>query len=320
MFPKISCIIPVYNAEKYLHRCLDTVCNQTYSNLEIILVDDGSSDNSGSLCDVYAAKYRNIKTCHISNSGATLARKIGLDMSTSEYVTFVDSDDYICKDYILILYENMIKYKVQISACAVKRVKIGDKGVNIENESDEQLLSFDKIMSRFFKYEFWGLCGKLYDKAVFNDVYFPKATLSEDYVIMMQLFTKERTMAYTDSPLYCYEYHENSLSHQKLSERAFEEFENVKYVYDYTLSHCPEYAEYALSNVLETSVKLYFMKNEDKNHVFQLFFQEIRRFLFEHKIQILRSRVLVKNVKLLAIGFIIFPAFTIEFYNRLINR
>lgn len=320
MFPKISCIIPVYNAEKYLHRCLDTVCSQTYSNLEIILVDDGSSDNSGNLCDTYAAKYHNIKVCHISNGGASLARKIGLDMSAGEYVTFVDSDDYISKDYVLTLYENLMKYRVSISACSVKRVKEGDDIMDIIDKVDGQLLSFEEIMARFFKYEFWGVWGKLYHKSVFNDIYFPEATLSEDYVIMMQLFTRERTMAYTDCPLYYYEYHDNSLSHQKLSKRAFEEFENVRYAYDYTLSHCPEYAEYALANVIETSVKLYFMRNEDEHNVFQLFFQEIRKFLCEHKMQILRCGALVRNVKLLAIGIIVFPAFTIETYNKSINR
>lgn len=315
MFPKISCIIPVYNAEKYLRRCLDTVCSQIYPNVEIILIDDGSFDNSGNICDTYADKYHNIKVSHISNGGASLARKIGLDMSTSEYVTFMDSDDYISKDYISTLYENMIKYEVSISACNVKRVKEGDEGVNIVNRFDEQLLSFDKIMSRFFKYEFWGLCGKLYHKTIFNDIYFPKATLSEDYVIMMQLFTKERAMAYTDSPLYCYEYHENSLSHQKLSKRAFEEFENTLYVYELVKEQAPQYSQLALMNVVETSVKLLLMGDVELRNGYKEQYTSIHQFLNEHISEIYHNHYLLRNVKIIAVMLRFCP-----YMDRVLNK
>ena len=92
---KISVIIPVYNVEKYLKRCLDSVINQTYKNLEIILVDDGSTDNSGKICDEYAKNDKRIIVIHKENGGVSVARNIGLDICTGDYVNFIDSDDWI---------------------------------------------------------------------------------------------------------------------------------------------------------------------------------------------------------------------------------
>ena len=100
----ISIIVPVYNVEKYLNRCIDSIVSQTYRTLEIILVDDGSADNSGSICDKYAGKDVRIKVVHKNNGGLGFARNSGLDIATGKYVTFIDGDDYIGKTHIEEMY------------------------------------------------------------------------------------------------------------------------------------------------------------------------------------------------------------------------
>lgn len=105
----ISVIVPVYNVEKYLHKCINSILNQTYKNLEIILIDDGSTDNSGKICDEYALKDNRIKVIHKENGGLSSARNAGLDICSGDYIGFVDSDDYIAEDMYEYLYVNLKK-------------------------------------------------------------------------------------------------------------------------------------------------------------------------------------------------------------------
>lgn len=298
----ISVIIPVYNSDKYLSRCLDAVINQNFRNTEIILVDDGSTDTSSEICDKYAELNPNFFVFHKKNEGASLARKFGLEKAKGEYVTFIDSDDWVSIDYISKLYELIKKYKVSISACGIKRVRIGDEEEKQNKQFHSSILNFEMLLPRFFKYEFWGFPGKLYLKEVFKQVTFPSATLSEDYYVMAQLFNHERQMAYTEEPLYYYEYHENSLSHQKLSKRAFEEFENVKAVYDYTTSNFPQYKNYALSNVVETCVKLYSMaKDENSRTLHKNNLESLSTFLRKHQKEIFSCKPLNYKVRILSL-------------------
>lgn len=313
--PLVSVIIPVYNAEQYLTRCLDSVLNQDYTNIEIILVDDGSTDNSGKICDHYASEDSRITVVHIPNGGASLARKRGLDLSHGEYVTFVDSDDWVSPYYVSTLLQLVSEYGVNVSSCGVQRVKHGEKlKDNYTEKYNSQLLSFEELMPRFFKYEFWGYPGKIYLRSCFERLDFPVATLSEDYYVMTQLFNKERQIASTDAPLYYYEFHDNSLSHQKLSKRAFEEFENVKAVYDYVCSNMSQYKKYAFSNVCETVVKLYFLKKQDTKGEYKEYFQTINKFLRQSRKDVIKNNLVPKGVKLLAFGLSISPSITFSIY------
>lgn len=308
MIPNISLIIPVYNSEQYLARCLEAVLDQDYPNLEIVLIDDGSTDSSGNICDEYSSKFDNVHVVHIPNQGASLARKIGIEVAKGEYLTFVDSDDYIASNYVSTLYHLVEKYGTKISACGVKRICENENVIEVEDKNEnDKLLDFDELMPRFFKYEFWGFWGGLYHRSVFDGLIFPKATLSEDYYVKAQMFSNERQMAVTSAPLYFYEYHPNSLSHTKLSARAFEEFENVKAVYDYVQVHCPEYTDYALSNVTETSVKICLMR---KNKCFNTEFAPIYSFLRINHYEIRYLPMLNRNIRIIALGFGKYPILT----------
>lgn len=307
----ISIVIPVYNSSKYLGRCLNTVLNQDYPNIEIVLVDDGSTDGCAHLCDEYAEKDIRIRVIHQQNQGASIARQNGLRNAKGEYVTFIDSDDWVANDYVSKLYNFIVEHHVTISACGVQRVK-ENENINFQRtEYQSFLLSFEELMPRFFKYEFWGFPGKLYKKSVLSQITFPKATLCEDYLVMTQLFLKERQMAYTDESLYYYEYHEQSLSHQKLSKRAFEEFENVKAVYELIKEQEPQYTDMALANVVETCIKLSLMALRDKKGSdYRQQYLEIHNFLKQHMRDIICCKVLTWKSKLVSFGVILFPKIT----------
>lgn len=311
---KISIIIPVFNANQYLVRCLNSVLAQDYPQIEIVLVDDGSTDGSSQICDDFATKDKRVNVIHQSNQGASIARQNGLNISKGEYVTFVDSDDWIAEKYVSSLYQVIKKHQVRIGKCGIYRAKENEI-IQISNLKDNsQLLSFDEIMPRFFKYEFWGFWGGIYHRSVFHNISFPKATLSEDYYVMAHLFMNERQMAYTTMPLYFFEYHQNSLSHQKLSKRAFEEYENVKAVYDLVKEKEPQFGEMAFANVIETCIKLSLMVLHGNNNDCQQEYKTIRNFLKYHSNNIFISKYLNWRTKIVAAGLILFPKLTATFF------
>ena len=119
--PLISIIVPVYNVEYYLHECLESLVNQTYFNLEIILIDDGSKDASGKICDEYAAKDSRIVVVHQENAGVSQARNCGIEMASGEYIMFVDSDDWVDSDICAVLMDSLSKYKTESSMCTYVR-------------------------------------------------------------------------------------------------------------------------------------------------------------------------------------------------------
>lgn len=119
----VSIIVPVYNTEQFLHQCIESIINQTYKNIEIILIDDGSTDKSGKICDEYAANDNRIKTIHNSNSGVSIARNIGLDNANGKYITFIDSDDYVEKNYIETLVNAIETNNAELAICGIKEIR-----------------------------------------------------------------------------------------------------------------------------------------------------------------------------------------------------
>ena len=140
----ISIVIPIYNVEKYIEKCLDSVIKQTYKNIEIILVDDGSPDNCGKICDSYANNDKRIQVIHKENGGLSDARNVGIERANGKYITFVDSDDYIELDYIEYLYTLIKKYNTKISFCKVNVV------FN-ENNTDNKLENNNKTDYKWTK-------------------------------------------------------------------------------------------------------------------------------------------------------------------------
>lgn len=283
----------------YLERCFRCLQEQNYPTLEFVLVDDGSTDKSSEMCDQIATKDGRFKVFHIKNGGASLARKYGLERAEGEFVSFMDCDDFVDSRYIEQLFELIQTYGTNISACQVQRI-FKESEIPTQIEGEQGLLQFEKLMPRFFKYEFWGFPAKLYNREIFHNAKFPTATLSEDYYVMAQLFLQEQKMAYTDAPLYYYEYHEGSLSHLKLSRRAFEEYDNVLAVYELMKVRAPQYAEMALSNVVETCVKLLSMTHKDSTKEFATLAIPLRQFLQSHFWGIMYSNAIYWKLKAVA--------------------
>lgn len=146
--PLISVIVPVFNTEKYLSECVESLLHQTYTNIEIILVDDGSTDNSGAICDEFAARHSNIKVVHKENAGLGMARNTGLQQVTSEYVTFLDSDDYLDVCLIEKLYNAIVKNGVDVAKAGFKRF-VGKGNVILVKGYEEEVFSGQKAKTEF---------------------------------------------------------------------------------------------------------------------------------------------------------------------------
>lgn len=204
----ISIIVPVYNVEKYIDRCIRSIVTQTYSNLEILLVDDGTTDNSGYLCDVWEQKDNRIRVIHKENSGLSDARNVGIANSNGLYLAFVDSDDYIHPTMIERLYQASRENDAEISLCNWSRVdeqcqNIDDKDSPIKDE----LLSGKDLIAKLFesKYEYYVVVwNKLYRRCLFDDVKFIKGRTVEDEFIAHRLFGQCNTIVSIRDELYYY--------------------------------------------------------------------------------------------------------------------
>lgn len=188
MLPKISVIVPVYNVEDYLSKCLDSIINQSYDNLEIIIVNDGSTDKSGDICEHYASQDDRIILVHQENQGLSMARNNALDIARGEYIGFVDSDDWIAPDMFYTLYSNAIKYDADISMCNFYYVyQNGEKSPYSNESADIKVLEGVYKIAHNIRLSNNCVWNRLYKRYLFDDIRFPKGKAFEDIFVMHKL-------------------------------------------------------------------------------------------------------------------------------------
>ncbi len=195
----ISVIIPVYNVENYIEKCIYSVINQSYKNLEIILVDDGSTDKSGVLCDKYEKIDKRIKVIHKENGGLSSARNMGLDCANGEYIMFLDSDDFVETTILQELYSLCYKNNVEISICNYKYINNDKEEANDKEENAEYIYdNIEKFHKMFFEGKFfWMAWGKLYKRRVFNNFRFKENQIYEDFYLIPRIILNTSKVAYT---------------------------------------------------------------------------------------------------------------------------
>lgn len=207
----ISVIVPVYKVEDYLCKCIESICNQTYTNLEIILVDDGSPDNCPSICDNYAKKDTRIKVIHKINGGLSDARNVGTDLATGKYIFYVDSDDYVDNDIIEILYTELLNNNSEI---AVSRYdKIYNNTISEKRVYNENIIkgTGSDILYDLLSDGGWTAWGKLYKREIIGNNRFTKGILYEDFDLIPSLFIKTNKALIVNRPMYHYLVRDNSI-------------------------------------------------------------------------------------------------------------
>lgn len=255
----ISVIVPIYNVEKYLYKCLDSILSQTYSNLEVILVDDGSPDNCPRICDEYAKRDTRIKVVHKENGGLSDARNAGIDASSGDYICFIDSDDTIDMDMIKLLYESLTKENSDVALCKLNIVS--DKGEKkLYDEVNINQISSETIASLFIKNDSWheknrivsnGLtwsaCRAMYSRKIVGDTRFIKNMISEDFFFNLEVIKKCKKISVVDKGLYNYYQRENSIvrsyNKSKLMKRI--EFSKAALATVKGLISCEEYNSFS---------------------------------------------------------------------------
>lgn len=234
---EVTIIVPVYNVEKYLNKCIDSILSQTFNNFELILIDDGSTDSSGNICDEYLNKDKRVKVIHKENGGVSSARNAGLDIAKGKYISFVDSDDYISDYYIEKLYNNIKDNNADISICGCNGF-LKEKENNLNNiiydidilESKDALLKLYNVNTRFI---YVTVYLKMYKKSLFDNIRFPLGKINEDSFIIYKLYLKSNKIIYNNSKLYFYRNRQGSIMRQKFTKRNFDDLEALEEQIDY---------------------------------------------------------------------------------------
>ncbi|HEX1965245.1 TPA: glycosyltransferase family 2 protein [Streptococcus pneumoniae] len=223
---KVSVIIPVYNVEKYLRRCLDSVVNQTYKDIEVILVNDGSPDNSKEICEEYVAKYSNIQLINQKNAGLGAARNTGLQYITGNAVTFVDSDDWLELDAIEYYVASMKKSDADIVVTQMIRKKeyFSNEGTN-GTTIKEEVLNQEQFTKKYFKIdgnniEYYA-CAKLYKREIAREVKYPVGLFAEDVPAAFGYIIRSQKIFYSTKVTYNYFFNDNSLT-AKFTDKDFD--------------------------------------------------------------------------------------------------
>lgn len=252
-----SVIIPVYNTSEYLNRCVASCLCQSYSDLEILLVDDGSTDSSLEICRSIAEDDDRVIVITQHNLGASKARNTGLDSAKGEFIMFLDSDDWIDPNMVCVLVS---KAKTYPEAQVVQTRVPGD----MRHQSEDSLLSGQQAVKCLLEGSWWGPCCKLIRRESIDSLRFPDKTISEDYLFNYQLFHSIDLVYYLDKCYYHRTDRQDGLSKLQLSKRKFDEFYNVKEVSDRVGIDYPQYKQLADSHLAGTCLKLLFLVLENK--------------------------------------------------------
>ena len=290
MKPLISIIIPVYNVKDFVGKCLDSIAQQKYENLDIVIVDDGSTDRSGKICDEFAALDKRMRVFHKKNGGLSDARNFGIKKAKGEIIAFVDSDDLVSENFVNAMYEEMTKSDADVVVCGYNLVK-PKKEVMSGKEAAAKLLTQQENIDIVA----W---NKLYKKSLFmdNNIWFPKGQKHEDTLTTYKVLSKARKVVYLDEALYCYvERGDSIMKTGRIEERlemrelaakeAMEYFKNDK--------DLEQAAEVAL-----LLAKYAYVDFAINGRVKKRYGELARRWIKEHKKDFVNNRYMTKKLKI----------------------
>ncbi len=223
--PLISVVVPVYNVAAYLAQCLKSIAVQTYRNLEILVVDDGSTDKSGRIADEWALHDNRFVVVHQPNGGPAEARNAALDIAKGDYVAFIDSDDLVLENYVERLLETLIAYNADIAICGFVNFREGSLPILDEEKTNEErhvvYNRHEAMLSFFYQKDIdsspW---GRIFKRELFDGVRFPKNRIFEDLAIYYPLLQKVETVVKIEERLYCYRLHSGSIMGRFSMKRA----------------------------------------------------------------------------------------------------
>ena len=289
---QVDVIVPVYNVEKYLHRCLDSVIAQTYQNLEIICVDDGSIDESGRICDQYAVRDARIKVIHQENQGLSAARNRGLDVAEGEYIAFVDSDDYILEDMYKKMLDKLLNYNVDLCVCQWQ-YEFSDGRQVVKRKNIAPTIYGRKTSLEFARFLYMGnyengvvvaAWNKLYRRTLLDKIRF-EGRIHEDEAFSGRIMAKNISVYVMEEQFYVYAQNGDSLTNKPFSANKFffldalaerrELFKSDAFICQETeLLYCNMYIEYCL-RARKDGVAI--SHPEKYRQIFQKMFSSLRR-------------------------------------------
>lgn len=241
MNPLISIIVPIYNVELYLEKCIDSIIAQDYTPLEIILVDDGATDRSGEICDKYAKRYENITVLHKKNGGLSSARNAGMEIMQGEYVCFIDSDDSIAPNMISTLYNDIYANNADISCISFLSIFPDRK---VKNTELTRILVLSKKAALdcflFNGYLTPCACGKLYKRELWENIKFPEGRLFEDQLTIYKVLDLAEKVVFNPEPKYFYLKREGSIGHSKFNKKTYDLYQAINEEYDFIVGKYPE--------------------------------------------------------------------------------
>ena len=300
----ITVVVPVYNVEKYIKKCIDSIINQTYKNIEIILVNDGSTDNSGKICNDYAKKDCRIKVIHKENGGLSDARNFGIENTTGKYITFVDSDDYIEIDYVEYLYNLVVKNKVDISICSMF-IDSTKKHINQGKKFKDNIFDTKKCYEYMLLEKGFTISApaKLYLSELFRDIKYPTGMLCEDNGTTYKLIAKCDRIAYGCQSKYHYVAREDSIMRSTFNPKKNDMIILTDEMCNYIDENYPQLKD------VTTERRIYARFNVFRQLInsprFNDLKEELKIYLLNNKKVILKNRYSTKRDKLAIISLMI---------------
>jgi glycosyltransferase involved in cell wall biosynthesis len=305
MKPDISIIVPIYNVENYLEDCLDSILAQSFQNFEVILVNDGSTDRSGLICEDYAKKDVRIKVVHQEYRGVSSARNVGVANAEGEFIGFVDSDDRIDIHMYKNLYELCKETSSDISICKLGR-EIDGKLVNKDTREFIKEMDNEEGLRELFKgilFRF-SLCNKLFKKSCFKDVVFPEGRIHEDLATTYKLFAAAEKSVYTNYIGYIYVKRQNSILTARYHEKRLEAFIGWDEILHFmNLNYSQLSSEYVSCFAYASIDHIHYIYNQVQKSEDQVnFILELQKYVRKYNSQIFKNRrVSIKQKYLLAL-------------------
>lgn len=298
---KVSIIVPIYQAEKYLGECLNSIIKQTYKNIEIILIEDGCSDKSGAICDEYAELDKRIVVCHNKNHGVSYSRNYGIKKAKGKYILFVDSDDVIDKHYVENFVDAITNYDCDIVVCGYEKIDIINKNkeiylVNKNKEMFSGLLKDDYCLLESFLLTPW---GKLYKTKIIkeNNIFFPEdCNIAEDQIYNYKYLSLVKRYLFINKPIYRYFFrNSNSLTSNRDIKNFISEIKNLKVKSRFLKNIGVINSERIINENSISLIALYLIKKTIKYSDFKYYILLLKKYIdFRYSTSKLKTRIIMK--------------------------